>query len=59
MFVTSRGSALARFRRAVASGNATIALAAVAELPRPGVEEALALVLVGNRGGRPRSVGFR
>jgi hypothetical protein len=45
-FVTYQGSALARFRRAVVSGNATVALAAAAELPRLGLEDALALVLV-------------
>jgi hypothetical protein len=44
--VTSQGSALARFRRAVASGNPSLALAAAAELPRLGLEDALALVLV-------------
>jgi hypothetical protein len=45
-FVTSHGSALARFRRAVASGNATVALAVAAELPRLDLADALALVLV-------------
>jgi hypothetical protein len=44
--VTSQGSAFARFRRAVAAGNATVALAAATELPRLGLEDALALVLV-------------
>ena len=45
-FVTSQGSAHTRFRRAVASGSPTLALAAAAELPRLGLEDALALVLV-------------
>src|SRR5688572_8557238 len=44
--MTSQGSALGRLRRALASGNATLALAAAAELPRVPLEDALALVLL-------------
>jgi hypothetical protein len=44
--VTSQGGPYPRFRRALATGNATIATAAAAELPRLGLEDALALVLL-------------
>jgi hypothetical protein len=44
--VTSQGGPYPRFRRALATGNATIATAAAAELPRLGLEDALALLLL-------------
>jgi hypothetical protein len=45
-FVTSQGSPYARFRRAIDSGNSTIALAAARELPHLNLADALALLLV-------------
>ena len=44
--MTSQGSPYARLRRALASGNATIALAAAAELPRVPLDDALALLVL-------------
>jgi hypothetical protein len=45
-FVTSQGSASGRFRRALDTGNPTIALAAAAELDFVGLPDALELVLL-------------
>jgi len=45
-FVTSQGSPYGRLRRALDSGNATIALAAASEMPTVGLPEALELCLV-------------
>lgn len=45
-FVTSQGSLYPRFRRALDSGNATIALAAAADLDYVGLSDALELVLL-------------
>ena len=45
-FVTSQGGPYPRFRRALATGNATIATAAAAELPRLGLGDALSLLLL-------------
>jgi hypothetical protein len=45
-FVTPQGSPSARFKRALATGNPTIATAAAAELPRVLLADALALLLV-------------
>jgi hypothetical protein len=49
--VTSDGSPDSRFRRALATGNRTLVLAAAAELPRLSLADALAvcLVLCGDR----------
>ena len=46
MFVTSAGSPQTRFDRAIRAGNAAVALAAAAELPRVSLANALSLVLV-------------
>jgi hypothetical protein len=46
LFVTSQGSPYARFRRALDGGNATIALAAAADLPHVGLADALELLLI-------------
>ena len=46
MFVTSSGSPYARFQRALATGNLVLVRAAAAELPRIGVAEAAAMLLV-------------
>ena len=54
MFVTSAGSPQARFDRAIRAGNATVALAAAAELPRVSLANALSLVLVVLTGDRAR-----
>jgi sulfite reductase beta subunit-like hemoprotein len=45
LFVTSQGSAYARFRRALDSQNATVAYAAATELDFVGLSDALELVL--------------
>ena len=45
-FVTSQGSSYGRLRRALDTGNATIALAAAADLEHVGLEDALELLLV-------------
>jgi hypothetical protein len=45
-FVTSQGSAYGRFRRALDSGNATIALAAAADLEHVGLADAFELLLL-------------
>jgi HEAT repeat protein len=44
--VTSPGSPYARFQRALATGNLNVIRAAAAELPRIGVAEAAAILLV-------------
>jgi len=44
-FVTSHGSAYARFRRALASGNLTIIRTAAAELPSVDLGDALAVCM--------------
>jgi hypothetical protein len=44
--VTSQGSAYGRFRHALDGGNATIALAAAADLPHVGLVDALELILL-------------
>jgi hypothetical protein len=44
--MTSQGSALTRYRRAIRSGNPTLALAAAAELTTMSLEDALLLCLV-------------
>jgi hypothetical protein len=56
MFVTSQGSPYARLRRALATGNPTIAWAAAAELPSVELADALALCLLAasDTGVRPR-----
>ncbi len=46
MFVTSDGSAYSRFRRALATGNATLVIAAALELPQIALEDALSICLV-------------
>jgi hypothetical protein len=46
VFVTSEGSAYARFRRALDTGNPRIAFAAAADLGRVGLADALELVLL-------------
>ena len=46
MFVTSQGSAYGRLRRALDTGNPTIALAAAAELDYISLPDALELVLL-------------
>ena len=44
--LTSQGHPYARFRRALASGNPTLAFTAAAELPQVALEDALALTLL-------------
>jgi hypothetical protein len=44
--VTSQGSPYSRFQRALATGNVALVRAAAAELPRIGVAEAAAMLLV-------------
>jgi HEAT repeat protein len=46
MFVSSSGSPYARFQRALATGNLNVIRAAAAELPRIGIAEAAAILLV-------------
>jgi hypothetical protein len=46
MFVTSQGGATARFRRALQTGNLLLIRAAAAELPRIGLGDAAAILLV-------------
>src|SRR5947209_482885 len=46
MFVTSEGSAYSRFRRALATGNANLVIAAALELPQVALEDALRICLV-------------
>ena len=53
-FVTSQEHAWARFRRALDTGNATIALSAAADLPHVGLAEAIELVLLLAKDGGPR-----
>jgi len=52
MFVTSQGSAYARFRRALEAGNELLILATARELPRVPLEDALRICLL-IRGGDP------
>jgi hypothetical protein len=54
VFVTSQGSPHARFRRALATGNPTIAWAAATELPHVALADALALCLLLVDVDRPR-----
>ena len=54
MFVTSQGSSYARFRRALDSGNLTLATTAAAELPRIDLPDALAVLLLMAAQGDPR-----
>jgi len=44
--MTSQGNPYSRFQRALASGNVTLVRAAAADLPRIGVAEAAAMLLV-------------
>ena len=46
MFVTSDGSAYARFRRALQTGNELLVLATARELPRIALDDALRICLV-------------
>jgi hypothetical protein len=46
MFVTSDGSAYARFRRALETGNELLVLATARELPRIALDDALRICLV-------------
>jgi hypothetical protein len=46
MFVTSDGSPYSRFRRALATGNETLVIAAARELPRISLDDALRVCLV-------------
>jgi hypothetical protein len=46
LFVTSQGSTYGRFRGALDTGNARIALAAAADLPHVGLADALEVVLL-------------
>jgi len=52
--MTAQGGPHARFKRALATGNPTIATAAALELPRVRLEDALALVLLYHRAGDGR-----
>jgi hypothetical protein len=54
--MTSHGSPYARFRRALATGNVEVVRAAAAELPRIGVAEAAAMLLVIERAAPDRYV---
>jgi hypothetical protein len=54
VFVTEQGGPYARFRRALASGNPTVATAAAAELPKLGLADALVLLLLYSRTDRRR-----
>ena len=45
-FVTSQGSAYSRFQRAVATGNMRLIEAAATELPKIGLDDALAILIV-------------
>jgi hypothetical protein len=46
VFVTSDGSPYSRFRRALATGNETLVIAAARELPRISLDDALRVCLV-------------
>jgi hypothetical protein len=46
VFVTARGSAYARLKRAIASGNVLVAWTTAGELPKVPLSDALALVLL-------------
>ena len=46
MFVTSQGTAYSRFQRALTTGNMRAIEAAAAELPRVGLDDALAILVV-------------
>ena len=50
--MTSQGSPYSRFQRALATGNVALVRAAAAELPRIGVAEAAAMLLVIERADR-------
>ena len=52
--MTSDGSPYARFRRALATGNATLVTAAALELPRIALDDALRICLVFRDGDRDR-----
>lgn len=54
VFVTSQGSAYSRFQRALATGNMPLIESAAAELPRVGVDDALAILIVLAQVGDPR-----
>ena len=54
MFVSIKGSPHARFRRALATGNPTLVLAAASELRRVDLPDALAICLVLLDGGSAR-----
>ncbi len=54
MFVAAQGSPHSRYKRAIATGNPTLATAAALELPRVLLEDALALVLLYHRAGDGR-----
>lgn len=52
--MTSEGSPYQRFRRALATGNATLVTAAALELPRVALDDALRICLVLRGGDRDR-----
>lgn len=54
VFVTSQGSAYSRFQRALATGNMPLIESSAAELPRVGVDDALAILIVLAQVGDPR-----
>ncbi len=54
MFVTSQGSAYSRFQRALTTGNLGVIEAAAAELPRVGLDDALAILVVLAQSADPR-----
>ena len=54
MFVTSDGSPYARFRRALATGNENLVVAAARELPQVALDDALRICLVLRSGDRGR-----
>jgi hypothetical protein len=54
VFVSIKGSPHARFKRALATRNPTLVLAAAAELPRVSLEDALAICLILRDGASPR-----
>ena len=58
-FVTSQGSAYGRLRRALDTGNPTIALAAAAELDYVSLPDALEIVLLVDEPGRFRRAALR
>jgi hypothetical protein len=54
VFVTSQGNAHARFRRALQTRNLRIVEAAATELPRVGLDDALAILVLLAEAGDPR-----